>query len=788
MLSALDLKLLRDIGKMKGQMVSVSVVMACGLAMMIMARSLIYSLESTRDAYYSEHRFADVFCDVKRAPNALRSRLARIDGAATVETRVTGSAKLDIPGLAEPADATVISLPDDRPQQLHLLYLRRGRLPEVGRANEIVIGEAFADAHGFEPGNDIVATIYGARERLKIVGIALSPEYVFEARPGESLPDNRRFGVFWMNERDLAKAFKLDGAFNNVIATVAPGGNPLGVMADLDRLLAPYGGLVAYDRHDHPSAQRLSDELRVLRGLSVAFPAVFLSIAAFMSSAVLTRLIRLQREQIAQLKAFGYSSTQVGVHYLKFAIVIVAGATVVGGCAGMLLGRGVVQVYHRFFRFPDLHFHPNWPMFGVAIAVSAGAAFLGVIGAVLQAVRLPPAEAMRPEPPAEYKSSLVERLGLARFISTTLRMAMRNLERKPWQAFFTAFGLALATGIPIVPGAMSDGIHYLLSIQWDVAQRQNVTVSLIEPGSASALTDIRSLPGVMIAEPFRSVPARLRFGHHSRRLGVTGLPRDAYLNRLLDDKERTVELPPNGLLVSAKLAEILGAKVGDPIILEVQEGKRPRLEAKIQGTITDYAGVFAYMEIDSLRRLMREGGTVSGAYLTVDTNHWNDFLARVKEAPRVAGVFIKEAVRGSFKKSTGEMIGMVTTIYFTFAIIVSFGVVYNSARIALSERSRDLATLRVIGFTQREVATVMLSELVILTVAAMPAGLWIGTQLAAAIVHTASTESVRLPLILTTHSYAMAIVVVLCSSALSFAVVSRRLAQLDLLGVLKARD
>ena len=787
-MTALDLKLLRDIGKMKGQMTAVSIVMACGLAMMIMARSLILSLESTRDAYYTEHRFADVFCDVKRAPNALRARLARIDGVATVETRVTGSAKLDIPGLAEPADATVISLPDDRPQQLHLLYLRRGRLPEVGRANEIVVGEAFADAHGYEPGNEITATIYGARQRLKIVGIALSPEFVFEARPGESLPDNRRFGVFWMNERDLAKAFKLDGAFNNVIATVAPGGNPLGVMAELDQVLAPYGGLVAYDRHDHPSAQRLNDELRVLHGLSFAFPAVFLSIAAFMSSAVLTRLIRLQREQIAQLKAFGYSSLQVGVHYLKFSLVIVCAATIGGGIAGMFLGRGVVNVYHRFFRFPDLHFHPNWPMFGVAIAVSGGAAFLGVIGAVLQAVRLPPAEAMRPEPPAEYHSSMVERLGLARFISTTLRMAMRNLERKPWQAFFTAFGLALATGIPVVPGAMGDGIHYLLSIQWDVAERQNVTVSLIEPGSASALTDIRSLPGVMIAEPFRTVPARLRFGHRSRRLAVTGLPRDAYLNRLLDSHERTVELPPNGLLVSAKLAEILGAKVGDTIVLEVEEGRRPRLEATIQGTITDYAGVFAYMDIDSLRRLMREGGTVSGAYLSVDTNHWNDFLARVKEAPRVAGVFIKEAVRASFKKSTGEMIGMVTMIYFTFAIIVSFGVVYNSARIALSERSRDLATLRVIGFTQREVAAVMLSELAILTVAAIPAGLWIGTQLAAAIVHTASTESVRLPLILTAHNYATAIVVVLCSSALSFAVVSRRLAQLDLLGVLKARD
>ena len=125
-MSPLDLKLLRDIGKMKGQTIAVSVVMACGLAMMVMSRSLILSLESTRDAYYTEHRFADVFCDLKRAPNALRKRLAQIPDVAAVETRVTGAAKLDLPGLPEPADAAILSLPDDRPQQLHLLYLRRG--------------------------------------------------------------------------------------------------------------------------------------------------------------------------------------------------------------------------------------------------------------------------------------------------------------------------------------------------------------------------------------------------------------------------------------------------------------------------------------------------------------------------------------------------------------------------------------------------------------------------------------------------------------------------------------
>ncbi len=530
----LNRKLLRDLGKMKGQTLAVSLVMACGLAMMIMARSLIFSLESQREVYYEQNRFADLFADCKRAPNDVRAQLTTIPGVAAIETRVVGALMLDLPGLAEPADGTILSLPDDRPQQLNLLFLRTGRLPESGTRGEVVASEAFAQAHGFQPGDQLVAILRGQRQVLTIVGIALSPEFVFEARPGETLPDNRRFGVFWMNERELSTALDLHGAFNNVIVDVAPGEPLPPIMAALDRVLAPYGARGAVSRKDQPSAVRLSDELRVLHGLAFAFPVAFLSIAAFMSSAVLTRLIRLQREQIAQLKAFGYSSRDVGVHYLKFAMVIVVLGTIVGSVFGLWLGHNVVSVYHRFFRFPTLAFSPDFSAVMMALAVSAGASFAGVIGAVRQAVRLPPAEAMRPEPPAEYRPSLLERLGLAHLVGTTFRMALRNLERRPWQAFFTAFGLALATGIPIIPGTMREGITHLLSFQWDAAQRQDVTVAFQEPGSAATLSEIAHLPGVMLAEPFRAVPARIRFGHLSRKLGVTGLPIGNNLNRLLD--------------------------------------------------------------------------------------------------------------------------------------------------------------------------------------------------------------------------------------------------------------
>lgn len=672
--------------------------------------------------------------------------------------------------------------------RLNQLFLRRGRMPERSASNEVVVSEAFAKEHGFEPGDTIDVIMYGAEETLKIVGIGLSPEYVFEARPGDTLPDAKRFGVFWMNERELGYAFNLDGAFNNVIVDVAPGEDTAPVIDALDRLLEPYGGLVAHDRRDHPSARQLDDEIAVLNGLSVAFPLVFLSIAAFMTSAVLSRLIRLQREQIAQLKAFGYSSRQVGVHYLKFALVIVILGLSIGAVAGFWLGDNIVTLYHKFFQFPSLDFQPNYRAIAVAFVVSCGAALLGVIGAVRQAVKLPPAEAMRPEPPADFKPSAFERLGLQRFFSPSLRMALRNLERKPWQATFTAIGLVLAAGIPIVPGAMRDGVHYLLDFQWDLAQRQDMTVSLIEPGSASAFNDILHMRGVMSAEPFRAVPARLRFGHRSYRTAVTGVPPNTRLNRALDRFGKPLPLPPDGLLLSAKLAEILGAKPGDQIWVEVQEGRRPRVLATVQALITDYAGLQAYMDIDALRHLIREGGTISGAHVAIDPVQREAFMEEVKEAPRVASLGIKDSVRDSFRNTIAESISLIQGLYFTFSVIVAFGVVYNSARIALSERSRDLATLRVIGFSNREVAAVLIGELAMLTLIAIPIGLFVGSALATWIVSAASTETIRLPLILTPRTYATAVLIVVSSALVSFWVVSRRIRNLDLLGVLKARD
>jgi putative ABC transport system permease protein len=788
MVSLLDIKVWRDLVRIKGQAGAVALVMACGVAMLVMARSLINSLETTRLEYYQTHHFADVFAQLKRAPVQLRERLIEIPGVAAVEAGLVFQVTIYLEGVDEPASGQARSVPDMGEPGLNRLYLRKGRWLSASGRHEVLVGEAFAEANQLEPGDEITILLNGKRQALKIVGIVLSPEFIFESRPGTALPDNRTYGIFWMRYTELASAFDMDGAFNFVALALSPGSNERPVIAEVDRLLAVYGGRGAFGRGDHPSHVRVSDEIRVLTALSIGFPAVFLTVSALMSHAVLLRLVNLQREQIAILKAFGFGDIEIAWHYFKFALVITVAGIAVGTVGGMILGRWLVVLYHFFFRFPSLEFELDVGALVLAVIVSAGAAVAGVFGAVRRAACLPPAEAMRPEPPTEYRPALVERTGIGRWLSHTFRIAVRNIERRPMQAVFTVAGLALATGILIIPSCFRDGVDHVMEFQWDVVQRQDLSVGLVEPGDKRVCDVFAQLPGVLHVEPFRAAFVRLRNGNRHRQLAIRGIPAGTLHDRVIDARYRQIVLPKGGLVFSAKLADVLGARVGDQIMVESLEGKRTVAFVPLVALAEDFSGVAAYMDMESLNRILLEGDIVSGATFSIDKAHWSEFLGSLKQVPRVSWVAIKNSLRESFRRTTARSIDLIQRIYMTFAIVVAFGVVYNNARISLAERARELATLRVVGFSRGEVGSILLTELVLLALPSVPLGLLLGTLFSSVIIGMVNTETVRLPLILTSHNYAFAALVVAAGSLVSAMVVLQKLKHLDLIAVLRAPE
>jgi putative ABC transport system permease protein len=787
-MSALNRKLLRDLWQMRGQAVAICLVMACGVATFVMSLGLLGSLERAQETYYDRHHFAHVFAHVKRAPRPLAQRLAEVPGVAAVQTRVVVDVTLDMPNLAEPAVGRLISLPEHGEAPMNRLYLRRGRLLEPGRGEEALAGEAFADAHGLHPGDRVVAVINGRRRALRLVGVVLSPEYVYQINPGDVIPDARRFGVLWMNERDLAAAFDLEGAFNDVALRLMPGASTEEVIRRVDRLTAPYGGLGAYPRADQASNQFVEMKIRQLRGMARVAPTIFLGVAAFLLNIVLSRLISTQREQIAALKAFGYSGRQIGWHYLQLVLVLVLVGGAVGTAAGIWMGAGLTALHTRYFHFPALRYVLDPAVIASGFLVSSGAAVAGTLGAVRRAMRLPPAQAMRPEPPASYRPTVVERLGLGGLFSPAARMALRNLERQPAKSFLSCLGLAMAVAVVVLGTFMGDSVMYAMETQYRLAQREDLTVQFVEPTRARAVHDLAHLPGVRLCEPFRTVSARLRLGPRSRRVGVRGLEAHAELSPLIDIYRRRVVLPDEGLVLSRKLAELLSAGVGDTLTVEILEGDRAVRDVAVADLVDDFVGTTAYMSRPALNRLLREGPVISGAYLAADPARVGALYTKLKHSPRVSGVMVKEAALANFNEAIAESLLLMRTFNVFFACVIAFGVVYNSARIALAERSRELATLRVIGFTRGEVSRILLGELAVLTATAIPAGLLLGRLFAAGAARANDTELFRIPFVVEPMTYGLATLVTLVAALASGLVVRRRIDSLDLVGVLKTKE
>jgi putative ABC transport system permease protein len=787
-MKALDRKLLRDLWGIKGQALAICLVMACGVAVFVMSLSTAASLQITQSTYYDHYRFAHVFASLKRSPNHVRGQIEQIPGIAQVQTRVVQSVTLDVAGMSEPAVGRIISIPDRKTPGLNDLYLREGRYIEPGRQSEVMVSEAFAHKQELRPGDSIRAIINGRKKDLKIVGIVLSPEYVYAIRPGELLPDDKRFGVFWMSYTEVAAAFDMEGAFNDVSLTLMPGASTDEVMRQLDNVLEQYGGLGSYDREQQTSNKFVSNEMKQMANMAYITPSIFLAVAAFLLNVVLSRLISTQREQIAALKAFGYSRLEVGWHYMKLTLVLVIIGVALGVAVGAWLGRSITVMYTEFFHFPVFNYYLDLSVVAQAVLVSGIASLLGTLAAVWKAIRLPPAEAMRPEPPADYRPTVVERMGLQRLFSQPARMILRHLERQPIKTAMSVLGIALAISVMVLGNFMEDTVNYIIDFQFFTTQRHDVSIAFVEPVSPRAVHEISNLPGVRTIETFRSVPIRLRHGHQERKLGIMGLPTNRTLFRLMDENEQEIHLPPEGLVLSAKLAEILNVQIGDTVRVEVLEGNRPVRDVIVSGLIYDFSDLSVYMDLDALHRLLREGDSISGAFLSVDSQKMDKLYTTLKNTPRVATVNIKTAAYQSFQETLAENILIMKTFNVIFASIIAFGVVYNSARISLSERSRELATLRVIGFTRGEISVILLGEMAVITLLAMPLGLLLGYAFSAYVVTAMATEVQRFPLVISSTTYAFAIVVVLVASLFSGLVVRRRLDHLDLVAVLKSRE
>lgn len=786
MVSALDRKLLRDLGQLRGQVISIALVVACGIASYVMMLGAWSSLVTSRDLYYEAFRFADVFAHLKRAPEAVASRVADIVGVKQAYTRVVEPVLLPLEQFPEPASGSLVSLPEQGVPGLNGVYLREGQMPR--RSDEVVVLQSFADANGYKSGDRLPAVINGTLRQLRISGTGLSPEYVYAAAPGDITTDEKRFAVLWMLRSAMAPAFQMDGAFNDICLKLQPGADRASVLEQLDTVLGPYGGTGAIGSDKQFSNFSINGELQGLEAMATVVPVIFLGVAAFLLNVVLARLVGLQRPEIATLKAVGYTDRQIAVFYMKLVSVVVLLGALVGLGVGVWFGQVMVEFYAVFFKFPELRYRLEMRQVFVALAISLVAAVLGALATARHVSRLPPAEAMRPPAPATYRPLLFERLGLFRLFGPSGRMILRELQRRPLRTLLSAFGIAMAVGIVVVGQFWNDAVDFLINVQFHRAMREDLTVTFVEPKSERAVRELRHVPGVLYAEGVRAVPVRFKLGPRFRDSVLWGYPDRLELRRVLGQYGQAAPLPEAGLLLTAKLAEVLGARPGDRVEVEIREGRRRSVWLPVRALVDESFGLQGHMRLAALDAVLGEQTAVSMALLRIDPLRYDEVHHRLKQMPAVASVTRRDNLTERFQEQSGDMMQATTLILTLFAAIIAVGVVYNNARVALAMRSRDLASLRVLGFTQAEIARILVGELSVQVLVAIPVGLWVGTWLAGAMLSTVDPETYRFPVIISARTYAFAAVVALGSGLVSAILVRRRLGRLDLIGVLKTRE
>lgn len=787
-MKALDRKLFRDLARLKGQVLTIALVLACGVASYVTLVGTFAAIERARASYYEGQRFPDVFAALERAPRSLEPRVATLPGVAEASTRIVSPALVPLSTLTEPATASVVSLPREGGPRLGDVRVTRGRLPVAGRGVEALVLESFADAHGLVPGDAMPVVLGGVRHTLRLVGTAVSPEWIFAVGGATMVQDKSRFAVVWMNEEALAPAVAMDGAFNEVLARLEPNASERATLDALDALLARYGGLGAHGRAKHPSHMMLTQELGQLESYATVAPILFLSVAAFLVHVVISRTVALQRTQIAVLKAVGYSSREVAAHYVKLVSVIAALGALVGVLLGLVLGRGMLEMYRPYFHIPMMTFRLEVRDAAVAMVVAVGAAIGGTLTTVRGVAKLPPAEAMTPASPTTYRRSLLEAIGLTSLFGTSARMVTRELGRHPARTAASVLGVAFAIAVMVVARFSEDGVVALVEAQFEVGRREDLEVSFRTAVPVAVASELRRLPGVLEVELHRAVPVRVRSGHKSRDAVLSAAPSDATLGRIVEWPLRTVALPHDGVLLSRFLAEVLDVRAGGEVQLEPLEGDRRPRAVPVAGVVDDVFGLSAYATEATTARVLGAEPTATSALLTVDPALEGELTARLERLPTLAAITRRRALIDRFNEQVSDMMTATTAVLTGFAAAIAVGIIYNNARIALSMRARDLASLRVLGFTRREISAVLLGELAAYIVLAIAPGLALGRGLCVLMMTTVDRELYRFPTIVSARTYAFAVVVTAATALVSALLVRRKLDRLDLVAVLKTRE
>lgn len=790
-MKVLHKKLMRDILRAKGQAFAVAMVICCGAASYITVASSYRNLLLTRDSYYAQYRFEDFSILLEQAPETAAFRVEAIPGVRQARGRIVEDVNVDIEGQKGQRTGRIVSMPDHDEDVIDDIVVLSGRYFDKGASNEVILSDAFATANGLEVGDRIQATINNRKQTLRIIGTALSPEYVYMIRNARDFfPKPERFGIMWVPETWAEMAFDMSAAVNNIVGLVEDPEDLDAVLDSAEKLLDAYGVYATVKGEDQISNRLLSDEIAGLGVSARIIPSIFLGIAALILLVLLNRMVRQERTQIGLLKAFGHSNWTVGGHYVKFALALGVVGCLLGIVVGQYLSQQIIQMYVQFFQFPVLRARVYPDVLANAMAITVAFAMVGAISAARRAAKIDPAESMRPEAPRHGHRTLIERAGILwRNLSFTWKMIVRNVGRYRIRAAITVFGVMISAGIMIVGFFSMDSMEYMISYQFEEAQRDDVKINLAREMGKDALFEIQRLPYVRRAEPLLQYPFEVRSAWHKKDVSVTGMPRDATMMVYTDAQGRRMDVGDSGIVLSESVAEDLGVTPGDILTLKPLQGRiTDERRVPVRQVVEQYLGAGAYMNIHALSEVLDESLAFNAALVRTETGREQAVSVELKDYPGVATVEVKEESLQALRNTLQESFSISNQILAIFAGVIAFAIIYNSTIVSLTERQRELASLRVMGFSIGEVGRILYNENFLLSAIGLVLGIPFGMAQSWLIVRAYDTELYRLPFYISSTTFWRTGAFIVVFVVLANLAARRKIHTLDMVEVLKERE
>lgn len=727
----LSRKLRRDFLATKGMLVAVVVIVAAGIASLVGFQSTTNNLNSARAQYYAECRMADFWIDVKKVPLSAISALERIDGVTALRTRIAEEVIVDLPGVDTPISGRLLSMPVPRQRVINDVVLTAGRWLSGDSKNEVIVSQEFAKHRDLRPGDVLHLIMDGQRKGLRIVGIAISAEFVYLIPPGGIMPQPANFGVFYVARGFAEDQLGMLGAANSLVGRLAPAAraDPQSILRVIEERLQPYGVLAVTPLAQQGSNLNLTAELGGLSTMAAVMPLIFLSVAALVLNVLMMRLAAQQRVIVGTLKALGYSNRIVFAHFIQVAIVVGLAGALLGSALGWLLAAGLTEFYRGFFTFPDLRNQVYPGLMLVSLCVALGFAVVGSWRGVRHVAGLEPAEAMRPPPPPVGGAIFLERFPvLWRRFGFFWQMALRNLFRNRMRSLVGVVAAALGTSLLVSTFGMLDSLKYMVEFQFDKVMLADYSLTFREDLDDGALLEARRLPGVLRAEPLFAVSATFVSANHRHKGAVIGLTPDATLTVPRNADGSAAAVPPQGLLMARRLAQQLGVGLGDKLWVIPSKGTQTPLLLPVAGMVDSLFGLGVYADYRYLNRLVGESAAVSSVRLQVAQTPMERaaFYAELKRRPTLLSVQDRAQERANMWQNFVVKLGSLANVMILFGAVIFFGAILNNALISLIERQRELATYRVLGYRAGEVGTMYLRETLVLNLVGVVLGLPLG--------------------------------------------------------------